>query len=300
MNTAQLICFLTISETLNFAKAAQQLNISQPAVTRQIQSLEEELNVKLFRRTTRNVELTHSGIMFINDAKNILDIMERAKKRTENSFEDTRTPFIIGCHVHNELLQFSEILKKMKKSYPHIYPHFKVIPFQHLFQYLSEGSVDLITSFEETALQKNIQYKEVAKINLAAILPKSNPLSVKQELVAEDLNQDKLILIEPRKCASSLAKAQEKILKGRFITDIYLSDSIDSSITLAYAGFGIAVVPDIVPDIFLKKGPDFIYLPIKDIEKLSYGVYYRQKYRCPEIRDFIQYSKKFFSAGKCT
>lgn len=300
MNTAQLICFLTISETLNFARAAQQLNITQPAVTRQIQSLEEELNVTLFRRTTRTVELTHSGLMFINDAKKILDILERAKKRTENALEDTRTPFVIGCHIHSELPQFSEILKKMRELYPNIYPHFKVIPFQHLFQHLSEGSVDLITSFEETALQKNIQYKEVGKIGFVALLSKSNPLSVKQGLAAEDFVQEKLILIEPRKCANSIAKAQEKMIKGRFITDIYLSDSIPSSITLTYAGFGTAIIPDIVPDVFLKKDPAFTYLPITNIEKLSYGVYYRPKYRCPEIRDFIQFSKKLFSTGKCT
>lgn len=49
MNTFQLTCFLTVAETLNFLKAADWLNITQPAITHQIRSLEEELNVKLFR-----------------------------------------------------------------------------------------------------------------------------------------------------------------------------------------------------------------------------------------------------------
>ncbi len=66
MNTFQLKCFLTVTETLNFARAAQLLNITQPAVTHQIRSLENELNVRLFKRTTRNVELTHEGQLFIN------------------------------------------------------------------------------------------------------------------------------------------------------------------------------------------------------------------------------------------
>lgn len=47
MNTFQLSCFLAVAENLNFARAAKELNISQPAVTHQIRSLEEELNVKL-------------------------------------------------------------------------------------------------------------------------------------------------------------------------------------------------------------------------------------------------------------
>ena len=61
MNTFQLHCFLTVAEHLNFARAAQQLNVTQPAVTHQIRTLEAELNVKLFRRTTRTVNLTPAG-----------------------------------------------------------------------------------------------------------------------------------------------------------------------------------------------------------------------------------------------
>ncbi len=55
MNTFQLTCFLTLSETLNFAKTAEQLSVTQPAVTHQIQSLEAELGVRLFTRSTRSV-----------------------------------------------------------------------------------------------------------------------------------------------------------------------------------------------------------------------------------------------------
>ena len=58
MNTVQLECFLAVADNLSFARAAEQLHITQPAVTHQISSLENELNVKLFRRTTRTVALT--------------------------------------------------------------------------------------------------------------------------------------------------------------------------------------------------------------------------------------------------
>ena len=58
MNTQQLECFTTLAKTLNYAKTAEQLSLSQPAVSRQIQSLETELNAKLFNRTTRSVSLT--------------------------------------------------------------------------------------------------------------------------------------------------------------------------------------------------------------------------------------------------
>ncbi len=69
MNTTQLRCFLSVAEYLSFARAAEQLNMTQPAISHQISSLEKELDVQLFVRTTRSVTLTEEGSIFINDAK---------------------------------------------------------------------------------------------------------------------------------------------------------------------------------------------------------------------------------------
>ena len=103
MNTFQLSCFLAVANTLNFARAAEQLNITQPAVTHQIRSLETELNTKLFRRTTRIVELTSAGILFQDDARNILEISMRAKNRFQNPSPQELQVFSIGCHSYTQL-----------------------------------------------------------------------------------------------------------------------------------------------------------------------------------------------------
>ena len=57
MNTFQLTCFLAVAHSLSFVRAAEHLNVTQPTITHQIQSLEDELGVRLFRRSTRLVEL---------------------------------------------------------------------------------------------------------------------------------------------------------------------------------------------------------------------------------------------------
>lgn len=101
MNTFQLSCFLAVAETLSFARAAEQLSITQPAVTHQIHSLETELNVKLFVRTTRTVNLTQEGTLFLNDARNILALTIRATKRFENPLEQEIQLFSIGCHSYS-------------------------------------------------------------------------------------------------------------------------------------------------------------------------------------------------------
>ena len=62
MNTVQLECFITVAEHLNFSRASEILRITQPAVSHQIRTLEGELGVKLFRRTSKSVALTTEGI----------------------------------------------------------------------------------------------------------------------------------------------------------------------------------------------------------------------------------------------
>ena len=67
MNTVQLECFMAVAEYLNFSKASLALKITQPAVSHQIQTLEEELGVKLFNRTSKSVTLTQEGSRFCRD-----------------------------------------------------------------------------------------------------------------------------------------------------------------------------------------------------------------------------------------
>ena len=96
MNTIQLECFIAVAEHLNFSRASQALKITQPAVSHQIQSLEEELEVKLFRRTSKSVSLTQEGLQFLPDAELILKTAFSAKERLGR--HESLIPLEIGCH----------------------------------------------------------------------------------------------------------------------------------------------------------------------------------------------------------
>ena len=71
MDIKQLECFVSVAKTLNFSQTAQQLYLSQPAVTGQIKSLENELDIILFQRNKRTVKLTSAGYMFYHEVKQI-------------------------------------------------------------------------------------------------------------------------------------------------------------------------------------------------------------------------------------
>ena len=291
MNTFQLTCFLTVAETLSFAKAAKLLNVTQPAVTHQIHSLEEELNTRLFKRTTRSVEITQEGLIFLNDAKNVLSIISLAKKRFEEPVVDERQFFSIGCHSYNELHLLPEILRQMADSCPMLNPVFQVVPFQHLYQLLEEEAVDVIIAFQEKG-QKKIDgiYKELAQIRITGILPAAHPLAEKELLDEGDLRTQRLLLLDPQICPDSLNAVQHQLTTGRAVSELLMCGSADACITLAKAGFGIAVQPDF-PSL---RSPALSYIPIKDVEPLSYGAYYKSVTGKPMLKLFLQLCRDNF------
>ena len=87
MDLRHLKYFIAVAEELNIGRAAARLHISQPPLTRQIRSLEEELGVELFVRTAKGVELTQAGEIFRDDASNIRMLVEAAIDRVERAGE---------------------------------------------------------------------------------------------------------------------------------------------------------------------------------------------------------------------
>lgn len=291
MNTSQLACFLMVAETLNFAMAAERLHVTQPAVTQQIRALEDELGFRLFNRTTRTVELTQAGRFFINDAKSVLDTLERAKKRGGESFEDARVPLRIGCHAHHEIGLFPALLRELRQSFPEIYPIFRVVPFRNLYQQLIEDDLDVVIGFREGGLKKYINYRELAKMPITAILPQEHPLSGCELLEPSQLRREKLIMGEFWSCPEQMRAAQHSLAEDMSALDIYLSDSGEGSAALAAAGFGIAIVPELAPS----SQPGMRRIPIRGLEPLSYGVYYKSLAGKPELRQLIELAKRTFA-----
>lgn len=284
MNSTQLSCFLAVAETLSFAKAAKRLNITQPAVTQQIRSLEDELNVRLFNRTTRSVSLTHAGIIFIRDARIILDVFERARQRFSEPAPDIRLPFVLGLRSRHETELITEALSRLREQYPNIYPIFEVIHFKHIQKRLLEDDIDAIISFLDEDIKKPVSYTEFAKISIKALIPLSDPLSKKELITLDDLKSRRLILTDPRDCSESYSMLQRRFWSDRLSSDIYLTNSMDGAATLAKAGFGIAVMADIC----VNKDPGLRYIPINDTPELSYGIYYRKPVSRPELKSFIR------------
>ena len=284
MNTFQLSCFLEVAENLNFARAAERLHVTQPAVTQQIHSLEQELNVKLFQRTTRMVRLTEAGFTFLDDARNMVAIAERAKKRFENPGEQDVQRLSLGCYSFMQLFLLPSVLKQLAKKYPDLHPRLRVVPFQHLYRLLEEDDVDAVIGFREPDSRKvSAEYREVTKVPMVCICPQDNPLSQRQSVTLEDLAGERLVLFDPAKAQADAARLQGRLMEGRTLSAFYFCESAEAAVVLVGAGFGISILPDLcVP---------LAHVPIRDVEPVSFGIYTESMQENAPLRDLFQIMK---------
>ena len=269
MNTFQLECFLAVSDYLNVARAAEHLHVTQPAVTQQIHSLEKELNVKLFHRTTRTVKITEEGKIFFEDARRMVDISRRARKRFENPDERKIQLLSIGSYSFGQMFLLAPVLRKLSKQYPNLHPRLQAVPFQHLYRLLEEDDMDAVIGFKEPDNKKiPAAYREIIKVPLVCICSPDHPMGQYDAVTIDDLKEEKLVLIDPAKAQSDAAQLQGQLISGRTPADVYFCES---AVVLVEAGFGISVLPELMipPDLPLAR------TAIEELGLVFFGIYYK-------------------------
>jgi DNA-binding transcriptional LysR family regulator len=117
---ADLRAFVTVGEQQSFAAAAKTLHLSQPALSRRIAHLESILEVRLFDRTTRSVELTHLGQKFFGEMRNVLQELERSVSGLHDAAQLETGDITVGCvfsAVHHFL---PEVIRTFRSQYPNV------------------------------------------------------------------------------------------------------------------------------------------------------------------------------------
>lgn len=292
MNTFQLECFLSVAEHLNFARAAEQLSITQPAVTHQIRSLEQELNTKLFRRTTRSVSLTSAGILFLDDARQMLQISIRAKNRFRLPSGQDILPFPIGCQSHSQLQLLPPILRRLTEEFPNLHPQLRVVPFQHLYRLLEDEQVDVIISFQEPDSRKVPgNFLELGRLPVACLCSPDNPLAQKGRLTLSDLETQKLIMVNPLRSPEPLVQIQGMLMSGRSPQSVYFCESADTAAVLAQAGMGVCILP-FPPAVQSEKR--LCHIALDGIPPVCYGLYYKSLSENEPLKCFVKLMKELF------
>ena len=142
MNTKQIKYVLALSEKLNFSQVAEQLGISQPAFSKQIQHIENELGVKLFDRNHNPLTLTPAGEYFVRNARELVYKEEQLQKALDQFKTGESGRLIIGVTPFRSLYLMPELVKKVRNRYPGVSVSLREVPSHKLRKEVVEGKYD--------------------------------------------------------------------------------------------------------------------------------------------------------------
>lgn len=279
MNTVQLECFLSVAKNLNFSKASEEVRISQPAVSHQINSLEKELDTKLFLRTSKNVSLTAEGLLFMPDADKILKIANSAKARLSDHEKPVHLE--IGCHSRMELSLMPDAIRSLRQEYPRLRPIMHMVPYEALPRLLDSGQLHVILGLKDSYARESFRYHELFSCPVVCICSRNHPLA-SETSVTSDMLTDDVVLYEPRRTYDAVLHMQSQIAAQASVGQRYFGDTYETLTMLVKAGFGYTVLPDIR----FPRDPELCYIPVKNQESFSFGVYCRDKEEAPVVRRF--------------
>lgn len=291
MNIFQLQCFLTVANTLSFAKAAEQLNVSQPTISHQIKTLENELNVKLFRRSTRFVEITPEGKSFFGDARSIVSISERARQKFSAEEKQPVSILSIGCSSYAEASLLSEILHQIALETAHFHPRLIIGPQERLLHFLETEQVDIIFDAKrKDALKSPIKYRELSICSVCCVCRFDHPLAQKKYVAIDDLSEEPLVFCDPTSITEDTHKSQLRVAERHASKNIHFSPTVDNALALAAAGIGIAFLPDIL----VMDTPKLTKITLENAPSLSYGMFYKSFPGDTLLKRFLQITREYF------
>lgn len=239
--------FLAVAEELNFTAAAKSLFISQPALSKQIALLEEELDTKLFLRNSRNVVLTAAGKQFEQDLKEIRQQLERAKSNAIRIGKTEKLTIRIGC--------FDGAI--MEDFLPAVYQHIQdfdsniqISLFRRNFsenrKALEKGEIDLLFTLDlDLPFDETYQKQKILKRRGALIYSEKSPLAHKDPLTPQDFANEPVLVLN-RQMAPSVNQNTIENLKKLGITEPHILEieNFATLFTTLELGYGYSILTE--------------------------------------------------------
>jgi len=254
--------FLAAAEELNISKASRRLNVSQPAMSRLIRDLEDELGTPLFKRERFGLTLTPSGDKLLTYARQILDLSNEATRVLRN--QPARTPAIaIGFITSSFGSFFGTALKSIRETHPDLTVKIHELSPADQVKALHKGQIDIALIGNPCgSVHDEFETCVLFETPLEAVLPAGHRLAKRKRLSLKDLEKDDFIGYSEE----SFPGRSQTIINACRVAGFkpslhYQADSLVEVLTLIGAGTGICLMP---ADVISLPHPGTVFLPIKE------------------------------------
>ncbi|MBD3889957.1 hydrogen peroxide-inducible genes activator [Olleya marilimosa] len=243
MTITQLSYVLAVAENQNFTKAAQKCFVTQPTLSMQIQKLEDQLDILIFDRSKKPIELTEVGKKIVTQARNIVnesyriqDIVDQEKGYIGGEFKIGIIPTVMPTLLPMFLTNFV-------KKYPKVKLKIEELTTEEIISRINDGHLDAAiaaTPLENENIKERVLYFEP----FVAYVPQNHRLKNKKKLETSDLEIDDMLLLEDGHCFRDGVINLCKVFKNHNDDKFQLeSGSIETLVKLSNEGLGMTLMP---------------------------------------------------------
>ncbi len=243
MTITQLYYVLAVAENQNFTKAAEKCFVTQPTLSMQIQKLEDELDIQIFDRSKKPIELTEVGKKIVNQARNIVNESYRIQDIVDQQKGFIGGEFKLGVIPTVMPTLLPMFLKTFIKKHPKVKLKIEELTTEEIIARIKDGHLDAAiaaTPLEQESIKERVLYYEP----FVSYIPQGHRLHTNKKIEVADLDINDMLLLEDGHCfrdgVINLCKAFKNQSDDQFQLE---SGSIETLIKLSNEGLGMTLLP---------------------------------------------------------
>lgn len=283
-----------LAETLNFTKTSKNLFVAQPALSKHIKSIEDELGFTLFQRTKRAVILTDAGRIFVQGARrvvseydNTLNDLQALRRKAEGLL---RVGYLQGMMAHN----LPKIQSRFLDEFPNIEIDYITYEFNDILGRLEDDEIDIAAAFVPRSLRDaSHEIVEFFNDEYRAIVNNNSPLSQKESISPRDLNGHTVSL----PASSFFTSDNQPIID--YLDPVGNSIDVKMQVRDINSLFFLVEANDTVGISFLHLkeyyGNNMALVPLEGLDiQTTFGAIWKQAHETDAIRRWVQIAQDVF------
>jgi DNA-binding transcriptional LysR family regulator len=247
VDTQLLQAFAAVAETGSFSAAAEQLHLTQPAISKRIALLEQQLDCSLFDRGGRQITLTEAGRALLPHSQTVLQELRVAKRHIQDLRGGVTGLLTMGISHHMGLHRLPEVLQKFSQQYPDVRLDIDFLDSEEAYERVLLGEVELGVITLAPEAKPALQQIEIWNDELVVTIARNHPLAHKKTVTAKALSQYRAILPGLNTYTGRIVKALFE--EQKLPLDVSMSTNYLETIKVMVSiGLGWSVLPKTLLD----------------------------------------------------
>jgi DNA-binding transcriptional LysR family regulator len=243
MELRHLRYFITVAEELHFGRAAARLHIAQPPLSQQIRRLEQELHVPLLRRTSRHVELTPVGRLFLLEARQTVAQADRAIRIAQRASRGEIGQLFVGCTPWADFTSGPQVIRGFGKRHPRIEIELQSLSSAEQISALEDGRLD-VGILRPPVNSRALMTESLLTERLVVAFPRGHRFAAHHRVPWRELADEAYVLLSRRRAPTFDGIVSQACADAGLRLNVrYEVDHPQAVLALVAAGLGVSLAP---------------------------------------------------------